>query len=80
MSSVERECFDIFSYISLLLNNDTDSIANQTENMDLITEKMESLVGMMSPEFLEVVQQNTIEGIINIINNSGDSSTLNHAE
>lgn len=79
MLAIEKECFDIFSFVSLLLNSDQDSVANQTDNMEVITEKVSELTGMMSPEFLEIVEQNTIKEIVNIINSSGDSNKLEKA-
>lgn len=79
MMAIEKECFDIFSFVSLLLNSDQDSVANQTDNMEVITEKVSELTGMMSPEFLEIVEQNTIKEIVNIINSSGDSNKLEKA-
>lgn len=80
MTALEKECFDIFSFVALLLNNDEDSIANRTENMEVITEKVAAITELVSPEFLEIIENNTIKELIKIINSSVDSNTLKKPE
>lgn len=79
ISAVEREVFDIFSHITLLMNDKENGIDNNDSvNVQTVSDKVASLVEIMSPEFLEIVNTSSIEEIISAINDSThENSTHN---
>jgi hypothetical protein len=79
ISAVEREVFDLFSHITLFMNDvENGSENNQTVDIETVNEKVAGLVEMMSPQFLDIVNKSTMDEIIAALSDSTHENSTTH--
>lgn len=72
ISDMEKDAFDLYSYILLLMSTDSDKKYDYI-SIDVINQKLHQLIETLSPAFRDLLREESLEHIISILNASRSS-------
>lgn len=65
MAGLEKDVIDLYSHILLLMSTDQENC-----QLNMVNQKLASLIDKMSPEFREMIKSSTLENVIRVLNAS----------
>lgn len=71
MSVLEKDVIDLYSYVLLMMSSNQ----NQESSVDVVNQKLASLIEKMSLDFSEMIKSSTLEEIISVLNASRSSES-----